>query len=194
MSRNMSNLTPAQLEQFESTFRYFDRDESNTLDLDEMAAALASLGIVYSVSCSDWKRIRLMYNCAGRRLGRDIHAVAGGLWRGDVRGIYQFAGTRIDRLKHDVVTQSLQFRSTLWKIRRRRSSCVMHSAALRTTRCVAVSDSGPDSPRRLQTFVSELDLRVALLPAGAIEYLRQVMPPASDGGYDYEAWLDQVFA
>lgn len=50
----MSNLTPAQLEQFESTFRYFDRDESNTLDLDEMAAALASLGIVYSarqVSC-----------------------------------------------------------------------------------------------------------------------------------------------
>lgn len=49
VSRNMSNLTPAQLEQFESTFRYFDRDESNTLDLDEMAAALASLGIVYSV-------------------------------------------------------------------------------------------------------------------------------------------------
>ena len=49
VSRNMSNLTPAQLEQFESTFRYFDRDESNTLDPDEMAAALASLGIVYSV-------------------------------------------------------------------------------------------------------------------------------------------------
>lgn len=46
----MSNLTPAQLEQFESTFRYFDRDETNTLDLDEMAAALASLGIVYSAS------------------------------------------------------------------------------------------------------------------------------------------------
>ena len=54
VSRNMSNLTPAQLEQFESTFRYFDRDESNTLDLDEMAAALASLGIVYSVSCVAW--------------------------------------------------------------------------------------------------------------------------------------------
>lgn len=54
----MSNLTPAQLEQFESTFRYFDRDETNTLDLDEMAAALASLGIVYSVRpffLSEWK-------------------------------------------------------------------------------------------------------------------------------------------
>lgn len=45
----MSNLTPAQLEQFESTFRYFDRNETNTLELAEMTAALASLGIVYSV-------------------------------------------------------------------------------------------------------------------------------------------------
>lgn len=44
----MTNLTPAQLEQFESTFRYFDKDESNTLNQSEMTAALASLGIVYS--------------------------------------------------------------------------------------------------------------------------------------------------
>ncbi len=44
----MTNLTPAQLEQFESTFRYFDKDETNTLNLSEMAAALASLGLVYS--------------------------------------------------------------------------------------------------------------------------------------------------
>lgn len=45
----MTNLTPAQLEQFESTFRYFDKDETNTLAPSELAAALASLGIVYSV-------------------------------------------------------------------------------------------------------------------------------------------------
>jgi Ca2+-binding EF-hand superfamily protein len=45
----MTNLTPAQLEQFESTFRYFDKDESNILSQPEMMAALASLGIVYSV-------------------------------------------------------------------------------------------------------------------------------------------------
>ena len=50
VSRNMTNLTPAQLEQFESTFRYFDKDESNTLNQSEMTAALASLGIVFSVS------------------------------------------------------------------------------------------------------------------------------------------------
>ena len=46
----MTNLTPAQIEQFESTFRYFDKDETNTLNLSEMAAALASLGIVFRVS------------------------------------------------------------------------------------------------------------------------------------------------
>ncbi|CAK5284052.1 unnamed protein product [Mycena citricolor] len=48
VSRNMTNLTPAQLEQFESTFRYFDKDETNTLSQPELSAALASLGIVYS--------------------------------------------------------------------------------------------------------------------------------------------------
>lgn len=47
--RNMTNLTPVQLEQFEGTFRYFARDETNTLSLPEFTAALASLGMVYSV-------------------------------------------------------------------------------------------------------------------------------------------------
>lgn len=46
----------------------------------------------------------------------------------------------------------------------------------------------------LQPFVSEMDLRVALLPAGVMDYLRQAMPVAPDGGFDYEGWLDQVFA
>lgn len=47
VSRQHTNLTPAQLEEFESTFRYFDKDASNTLTLAEFNAALASLGIVY---------------------------------------------------------------------------------------------------------------------------------------------------
>lgn len=53
VSRNMTNLTPAQLEQFEGTFRYFDRDETNTLELAEMTAALASLGIIHPASYRD---------------------------------------------------------------------------------------------------------------------------------------------
>ena len=49
----------------------------------------------------------------------------------------------------------------------------------------------------LQPYVTELDLRVAHLPASAIEFLRQAMPSRSnDVGepeYDYERWLDEVF-
>ncbi|KAG9295436.1 hypothetical protein G9A89_013465 [Geosiphon pyriformis] len=47
VSRNMTNLTPGQLEEFESTFRHFDKDSSNTLNLFEFSAALASLGFFY---------------------------------------------------------------------------------------------------------------------------------------------------
>lgn len=45
----MTKLTPAQIEEFETTFRYFDKDEENKLGLPGFSAALASLGIVYSV-------------------------------------------------------------------------------------------------------------------------------------------------
>ena len=41
----MMNLTPAQLE---STFRYFDKDETNTIHFAELITALASLEILYS--------------------------------------------------------------------------------------------------------------------------------------------------
>ncbi|CED82405.1 actinin-like protein [Phaffia rhodozyma] len=48
VSRGTTNLTPAQLEEFESTFRHFDSDETNTLTIQEFTAALASLSISYS--------------------------------------------------------------------------------------------------------------------------------------------------
>ncbi|KAF2208620.1 hypothetical protein CERZMDRAFT_70843 [Cercospora zeae-maydis SCOH1-5] len=47
VARNMTNLTPIQLEEFESVFRHFDRDVSNSLHELEFSAALASLGLVY---------------------------------------------------------------------------------------------------------------------------------------------------
>lgn len=46
----MTNLTPIQLEEFESVFRHFDRDLSNSLQEIEFSAALASLGLVYDES------------------------------------------------------------------------------------------------------------------------------------------------
>lgn len=48
VARNMTNLTPIQLEEFESVFRHFDRDASNSLQELEFSAALASLGLVFS--------------------------------------------------------------------------------------------------------------------------------------------------
>src|SRR5690606_17576605 len=42
------NLTPFQLEEFESVFRHFDRDLTNSLAELEFSGALASLGLVYS--------------------------------------------------------------------------------------------------------------------------------------------------
>ncbi|KAF2736899.1 alpha-actin-like proteinin [Polyplosphaeria fusca] len=47
VARNMTNLTPIQLEEFESVFRHFDKDVSNSLQELEFSAALASLGLVY---------------------------------------------------------------------------------------------------------------------------------------------------
>lgn len=48
VARSMNNLTPIQLEEFESVFRYFDKGQRNQLVESEFSGALASLGLVYS--------------------------------------------------------------------------------------------------------------------------------------------------
>ncbi|CAD6589570.1 MAG: hypothetical protein TREMPRED_005437, partial [Tremellales sp. Tagirdzhanova-0007] len=48
VSATHTNVTPAKLEEFEATFKHFDKDDTNTLGLWEMHSALASLGIVYA--------------------------------------------------------------------------------------------------------------------------------------------------
>ena len=89
----MTNLTPAQLEQFETTFRYFDKDESNTLSQTEMTAALASLGIVYSVRIAVLRleNPRLTVEI-GRRHGPHLRTALGGLRRSNIRGVHQPLG------------------------------------------------------------------------------------------------------
>ncbi|KAJ9051955.1 alpha-actinin, variant 2 [Entomophthora muscae] len=47
VSRNATNLTPRQLEEFESSFRHFDTDDTNALSLMEFQACLAALGFVF---------------------------------------------------------------------------------------------------------------------------------------------------
>ena len=64
VARDMTNLTPIQLEEFESVFRHFDRDGSNSLQEVEFSAALASLGLVY-----DDKEMRTVFNEISNRTG-----------------------------------------------------------------------------------------------------------------------------
>ena len=68
VARDMTNLTPIQLEEFESVFRHFDRDSSNTLQELEFSAALASLGLVY-----DEEEMHEVYveTCGSNRLSQN---------------------------------------------------------------------------------------------------------------------------
>jgi len=47
-------------------------------------------------------------------------------------------------------------------------------------------------------FVTELDLRLAQVPGQSIDYLKEAIPSqdneVGEPEYDYESWLDQVFA
>lgn len=48
VARSMTNLTPIQLEEFESVFRFFDKGQRNVLLENEFSGALASLGLIYT--------------------------------------------------------------------------------------------------------------------------------------------------
>ncbi|KAJ7818503.1 actinin-like protein [Mycena olivaceomarginata] len=142
VSRNMSNLTPAQLEQFESTFRYFDKDETNTLNQSEMTARPSESG----------HYMNFIYD----QLLRDYGAIS----------FEAFINLLVDITEDQTSPEQLR---------------------------EAFRGIAADKP-----FVTELDLRLHHLPAPSIEYLSEVMPRAQnvagEAEYDYERWLDDVFA
>jgi hypothetical protein len=74
----------------------------------------------------------------------------------------------------------------------------MRSVVLPGTRCADcfIQDHVLSTDIFPKPFVTEVDLRAALLPPTAVEYLQQAMPrrPGSETEFDYEAWLDDVFA
>ncbi|KAI6027630.1 calponin homology domain-containing protein [Pisolithus microcarpus] len=147
VSRNMTNLTPAQLEQFESTFRYFARDGTNTLSLPDFNAALASLGLVYSDEDMNY-----LYD----HLVQEYGAIT----------FQAFINLLVDITEDQ--TSPDQLRESFRGI-------------------------ASDKP-----FVTELDMRLAQLSSSAIDYLREVLPfqrnEVGEPEYDYETWLEEVFA
>ncbi|KAA1132531.1 hypothetical protein PGTUg99_012530 [Puccinia graminis f. sp. tritici] len=126
ISAGMTKLTPAQIEEFETTFRYFDKDEENKLGLPGFSAALASLGIVYSDS--DTEHIH--------------HQIAG---RDGMVTFESFVGFLV-QITEDTTSPD-QVRESFRGI-------------------------AGDKP-----FLTEVDLRHALVPQSAIDYLLEAMPP-----------------
>ncbi|KAN0064329.1 alpha-actinin [Thecaphora frezii] len=147
VSRQHTNLTPAQLEEFESTFRYFDKDASNTLTVAELGAALASLGIIYTEE--DIEQIHI-------QLSESFGAVSYDAFLTFLREITE------DTTSPDQLLEAFQGLAS-------------------------------DKP-----YVTELDLRLALLPQGSIDYLKAAMPEGRVEGveepvYDYEGYLTGLF-
>ncbi|KAL9940380.1 hypothetical protein V8E36_001085 [Tilletia maclaganii] len=147
ISRQHTNLTPAQLEEFENTFRYFDKEAHNELSMPELGAALASLGIIYTEE--DIAQIHF-------QLVENFGAVNYDAFLTFLREITE------DTTSPDQLLEAFQ-------------------------------GLAGDKP-----YVTELDLRLALLPQGSIDYFKECMPQARVDGleepaYDYEGYLAGLF-
>lgn len=200
----MTNLTPAQIEQFESTFRYFDKDEKNTLNLSEMAAALASLGIVYGVglylsaqSCPDNSRQRTRtlisssINCFKNMVPSPSKLSLTSWYVPLVRILNVEVGF------HPVQVEITEDQTSPDQLREAFQGAANNKVRLWSATPWQVTDSELGCIAHLQPYVTELDLRLAHIPTGAVDYLREVMPAnendAGEREYDYDAWLGSVF-
>ncbi|KAG0171954.1 hypothetical protein DFQ28_010581 [Apophysomyces sp. BC1034] len=144
VSRNMTNLTPAQLEEFEQAFRHFDKDYSNTLSPPELNAALASLGVLY-----DDQQFESLF----KRIAEGH----------DEASFEQFIRYMLD-----------------------------------VTEDKSTPDQLTDSFRIIageKPYVTELDLKMCLVPIPVIDYLKHEMPHAVEGdrGLDYNSYVKQMF-
>ncbi|KAI8089792.1 actinin-like protein [Halteromyces radiatus] len=150
VSRNMTNLTPAQLEEFEQAFRHFDKDNSNTLSATEFNAALASLGIFYDDDAFD-----------------------------------QVFSRVADRQEQASFEQFIRF---MVSVTEDKSTPEQLRDAFRTI--------AGDKP-----YVTELDLKMCLVPEESIELLKHDMPHTSSYGQvnnggdalEYDQYIDQMF-
>ncbi|KAI9782523.1 MAG: hypothetical protein M1816_001861 [Peltula sp. TS41687] len=130
VARNMTNLTPIQLEEFESVFRHFDRNLRNALSEIEFSAALASLGLVYD----EQEMHRVFRQCTTTNGNKDAVSFE------------QFIRFMVD-VTEDQNTAEQVFQSFR-----------------------EVADGKP--------YVTELDLRLSLVPEEIIQQLKQTLPPA----------------
>ncbi|KAI8341476.1 calponin homology domain-containing protein [Chlamydoabsidia padenii] len=143
VSRNMTNLTPAQLEEFEQAFRHFDKDNSNTLSAIEFNAALASLGIFYDDDYFD-----------------------------------QVFSHVTSRHEHASFEQFIRF---MVSVTEDKSTPEQIRDSFRTI--------AGDKP-----YVTELDLRMCLVPDDIVDHLKIDMPRSSyEDAMEYNQYIDTMF-
>lgn len=141
VSRNMTNLTPAQLEEFEHAFRHFATEHSNTLSIEGFVAAMASLGLFFHE-----EEIEAIFaKVTGRR---------------EEATFEQFIRFMVSITEDKSTPEQLQ--DAFWTI-------------------------AGEKP-----YVTELDLKMCMVPEPAIQYLMRDMP-ASANGFDYDRYVQQMF-
>ena len=178
VARNMTNLTPIQLEEFESVFRHFDRDSSNTLQELEFSAALASLGLVYD---EDEMHNVYVETCGVTRLAQN----AGVSFEQFIRFMVNVTE---DQNTAEQVFQSFQEvadgKVSLFAFVVNRFVCSIY-----TNHC------------SIQPYVTEIDLRHSLIPDDVIEHLIGTMPTHQGPDmlndrdlekYDYISFMDKM--
>lgn len=159
VARNMTNLTPIQLEEFESVFRHFDRDLTNSLQELEFSAALASLSLVYD---EEEMHEKFMETSGGR----------------DYVTFEQFIRFMVS-VTEDQNTAEQVFQSFCEVADGKVCTPFPPPPPPTTTRTTNPKRNGENCADLMlytQPYVTELDLRHSLIPDDLIEDLLQTMP------------------
>lgn len=140
----MTNLTPAQLEEFEHAFRHFAMEHTNTLSIEGFSAALASLGLFYQ----DY----------------------------DIETLFDQTSEGQDEATFE------QFIKFMVSITEDKSTPEQLQDAFQT-----IAGEKP--------YVTEMDLRMCMIPEPVIEYLKTDMPRSSNepDSFNYDLYVNQLF-
>ena len=180
VARDMTNLTPIQLEEFESVFRHFDREGRNSLTEVEFAAALASLGLVYGEA-------EMHDVFAATATSRPGIAHSGPLSPVTSPGANGMASPTRGTVMSPTMRQVVDFEGFIRFM-------------------VGVTEDQNTAEQVFQSFrevadgkayVTEVDLRHSLVPEDVIEELVRSMPvvgQVEDGerGYDYVGFMEGI--
>lgn len=186
VARNMTNLTPIQLEEFESVFRYFDKGQRNCLNESEFSAALASLGLVYT-----------------EEEMHEVFEIASG---GDQQTLNDQDG-QINLMARRLSGQTLQDHQPLGHSRNDSLGSAIEEATVSFAQfikfMVEVTEDQQTSEQVFRSFVdiangkpyvTELDLQNSLVPEPMIEVLVNSMPESneSEDGFDYITYMQEL--